>query len=77
MADLWMVVEYNQASGMPEEAHGPYTDMADAYELAVTHARETALCGRREMYRVARLVFVTDFVEIPDDPDPLDGEVSG
>lgn len=75
MGDLWMVVEYNQASHWPEEAYGPYDEMGDAYEAAISRAIDTAVIGRREMYRAARLEFVTDFVEIPDEGEQSDGDV--
>lgn len=67
---VWVVGEYNQASRQLEELYGPFSEMGEAYEEAVRRAVDTALVGRREMYRLARLEFVTDFVEIPEEATP-------
>lgn len=55
----YVVVEYNQASGMPDllDLH---LNKADARDHAAELAENTAASGRRERYRVAEVILLDD-----------------
>lgn len=51
---IWVVIEWNQASGMPSVAYNgePFWNAADAEDCAEQLREETRKTGRRERYTV-------------------------
>ena len=61
MNELFVVIEWNQASGEPRVADDEvYSDEAEVRERAAWCAQQTAAVGRRERFTVARIEHVED-----------------
>jgi hypothetical protein len=58
MADMYAVVEFNQASGRPIETAAVYWSLAEAEEDAAYRQKKTREVGRREEFRVFEMTEV-------------------
>lgn len=65
MAEQYVVIEYNQASGQPRLASDDvYSSFGDAVQDAEHLVEETKRVGRRERYAVASLDIEWDSSEV-------------